>query len=95
MLLCGVVEAEILRGLRPGEGEEVADSFGALGYLDTERRDFVWAGEKLGELRRRGITIPLTDAVIGALCVRHEVALLTLDGHFDHIAGIERALQPS
>ena len=89
-LLCGVVEAEILQGLRQGEREEVADLFGALVYLDTERRDFSAAGERLGELRRSGTTIPLTDAVIGVLCSRHDVDLLTLDRHFDHMPEVER-----
>lgn len=89
-LLCGVVEAEIIQGLRPREREEVADLFAALRYLDTERPDFSRAGERLGELRRCGVTVPLTDAIIGALCSRHDVALLTLDRHFDHMPEIER-----
>lgn len=89
-LLCGVVEAEILQGLRRGEREEVADLFAALRYLDTERRDFSRAGERLGELRRSGVPIPLTDAIIGALCSRHDVALLTLDRHFDHMPEVGR-----
>lgn len=89
-LLCGVVEAEILQGLRRGEREEVADLFSALAYIETERRDFSAAGERLGELRRNGITIPLTDAIIGAICSRHDVALLTTDRHFDHIPEVRR-----
>ena len=89
-LLCGVVEAEILQGLRRGEREEVADLFAALQYFETERRDFSKAGERLGELRRSGVTIPLTDAIIGALCSRHDVVLLTMDRHFDHMPEVER-----
>ena len=91
-LLCGVVEAEILQGLRPGERERVSDLFLAVPYLETERRDFVRAGERLGNLRRRGITIPLTDVLIGALCSRHGVALLTLDRHFDHLSDVRRVV---
>lgn len=89
-LLCGVVEAEIIQGLRRGEREEVADLFDALGYLDTGRQDFSRAGERLGELRKSGVTIPLTDAIIGVLCSRHDVALLTLDRHFYHMPEVER-----
>lgn len=91
-LLCGVVEAEILQGLRRGEREEVADLFSALGYIETERQDFSKAGERLGELRGSGTTIPLTDAIIGALCSRHGVALLTRDLHFDHMPEVEQIL---
>jgi predicted nucleic acid-binding protein len=92
-LLCGVVEAEILQGLRCAERDKVADLLTALKYLDTERQDFLRAGKRLGELRRSGITIPLTDALIGALCSRHGVALLTLDRHFDHMPEVERFLE--
>jgi len=92
-LLCGVVEAEILQGLRSAERDKVADLLTALKYLDAERQDFLRAGKRLGELRRSGITIPLTDALIGALCSRHGVALLTLDRHFDHMPEVERFLE--
>lgn len=87
-LLCGVVEAEILRGLRPEEQGRISDLFRALPYLEAERRDWVKAGERLGELRQRGINIPLTDALIGALCLRHDAALLTLDRHLDHLPDV-------
>lgn len=89
-LLCGVVEAEILQVLRRSEREKVVDLFSALCYIETERRDFFAAGERLGELRGRGITIPLTDAIIGVICSRHDVALLTTDRHFDHMPEVRR-----
>ncbi|MGH3148949.1 MAG: PIN domain-containing protein [Rubrobacter sp.] len=90
VLLCGMVELEIFHGLRPQEQERVSGLFPALPYLETERRDYVAAGRRLGELRRRGVTIPGADSLIGELCLRHEVPLLTLDKHFDHLPDVRR-----
>ena len=89
-ILCGMVELEIIQGLRPRERRLVIDLFSALPYLETERRDYVAAGERLGELRRRGITIPSSDCLIGALCLRHDLSLLTLDRHFEHLPDVKR-----
>lgn len=90
VLLCGMVELEIFQGLRPRERERVSGLFPALPYLETERRDYVAAGKRLGELRQRGVTIPGADSLIGELCLRHDVPLLTLDKHFDHLPDVKR-----
>lgn len=89
-LLCGMVELEIIWGLRSGERSRVSELFTALPYLEAERMDYVAAGELGGELRRRGITIPNADCLIGALCLRHGFSLLTLDRHFEHLPDVKR-----
>jgi predicted nucleic acid-binding protein len=88
--ICGMIELEILQGLRARERERVSELFSALAYVETERRDYIFAGERLGDLRRQGITIPSADALIGALCIRHSVPLLTSDKHFDYLPEVER-----
>lgn len=90
VLLCGMVELEIFQGLRPQERERVAGLFSALPYIETERRDYVAAGKRAGELRRRGVTIPGADSLIGELCLRHDLRLLTLDKHFDNLPDVRR-----
>lgn len=88
--ICGMVELEILQGLRAPEREKVSELFSALTYLETRRGDYIHAGERLGDLRRQGVTIPSADALIGALCIRHNVPLLTSDKHFDYLPEVER-----
>ncbi len=83
--LCGVVEMEILHGLHPHEQKKVAELFKVLLYIETERQDFIEAGYILAKLRSTGITIPATDALIAAICLRHDLSLLSLDKHFNHI----------
>lgn len=88
--ICGVVEMEIYQGLRSRERKRVSELFAALPYLETGRQDYIAAGNRLGELRREGITIPLADCLIGVLCQRYGLPLLTLDRHFDHLPEVER-----
>lgn len=88
--ICGVVEMELLQGVRAEERATLAELLEALPYAELEREDFVAAGELLGSLRRAGKLIPATDALIGACCLRRSMALLTLDRHFDAIPDLER-----
>jgi tRNA(fMet)-specific endonuclease VapC len=39
-------------------------------------------------LRRQGQPIPTNDLWIAAGCLQHGAALLTLDGHFQHVGGL-------
>ncbi len=91
--LCGVVEMEILHGLRPREQKKIAELFKVLPYINTERQDFIEAGLLLARLRSTGITIPATDALIATICLRHNLSLFSLDKHFDYLTELKRFKQ--
>ena len=88
--LCGMVELEILQGMRGKEHVMIQDLFQALHYIETDRQDFISAGLTLGQLRGKGITIPSSDCLIAALCIRHHLILFTLDNDFKHIPTLKR-----
>jgi hypothetical protein len=88
--ICGIVEMEILRGMGPEERKRLGSLLSALHYIETTREDFIKAGERLNELRQKGITIPSTDALIGMICVRNNLPLFTLDTHFDQLPEVKR-----
>jgi len=90
VILCGIVEMEILQGLRPKERSTLKELFSAIDYADIIREDYVNAGNILNLLRIKGITIPSSDAIIAALCIRVNCELLTLDKHFDYIEKIKK-----
>jgi predicted nucleic acid-binding protein len=90
VVLCGLVELELLQGFRADERTLFASLFEALPYAEVDRQDWRAAGFLLAGLRARGITIPATDALIAALCLRHDLLLLTLDKHFDQIPQLRR-----
>ncbi len=90
VVFCGVVEMELLHGIRPSEQKRLIPLFEALAYAEVDRNDWKAAGAMMNKLRSKGITIPSSDALIAALCLRHRFSLLTLDHHFDKIPKLKR-----
>lgn len=86
-LMCSVTVAELLQGAKgKKEKQQLEFLFANVGQLDVEPRDWFAAGNALQALRGRGITLPLTDALIAAVAARHGVPVLTVDSHFRHLA---------
>ena len=88
----GTVLAQVLSGVR-GEKKRRAleQSFLALPYVTETREVFLKAAAIYAFLRARGITVPLSDCTIAAVCLLNDVPLLTTDHHFDQIADLPRA----
>jgi predicted nucleic acid-binding protein len=89
-VLCGTVELELLQGAKAGERTMLKDLLTGLPYIETERTDFQDAGELLNSLRAKGFQIPASDGIIAALCLRHQLSILTLDKHFNHFHQIKK-----
>ncbi len=84
--LCGPVKAELLQGVKTKkEKQQLGIMFDAVENLDTHEPDWEAAGNNLLTLRESGITLPLTDALIAVIAIRHKVQVLTLDQHFLHL----------
>jgi tRNA(fMet)-specific endonuclease VapC len=84
--LCGVVAAELLQGIKTTkEADQLRLLIDRLPNLATHEADWLLAGNKLQSLRAKGITLPLTDALIWAVAQRHGVAVLTVDKHFAYL----------
>jgi predicted nucleic acid-binding protein len=87
----GVVLGELLHGARGvREAEEIRKAFLALHVYSDTLDVFAEAGHLGAELRRKGVTIPLTDCVIAAQARRENLTLLTADRHFAAMAGHAR-----
>ncbi len=90
VVLVGMVLAELLQGIKtPKEARLVQQSLGKLPYLEMTRDDWQQAGELSASLRRKGITLPLSDLVIGAIAIREGVDIFTADPHFKKIPGLK------
>ena len=91
--ITGVVLSELLQGARTEEEYRELDSaLTAVVWIRADRGVYARAGELGFGLRRRGITVPVTDCLITAAAERAGANILTLDGHFAHLAretGIE------
>ena len=88
-LIAGVILTELLQGARVREEyDALLDSMLAIPVLETGLNTWIEAGRLAFELRRQGITIPITDLIIASLALIENCAILTLDHHFKKIPGI-------
>ena len=82
-LLWGVVTAELIRGARgKKELSQLSFLFESIEIVPIQEEDWSATGWLLQELQNKGITLPLTDALISILAQRTDCAVLTLDRHF-------------
>ena len=85
-VICGVVITELLQGARGGaELQKLNFIFSTLEVLAVNESDWFKAGELLQKLRTKGITIPLTDALIATIAKNNKVPVCTIDKHFKQL----------
>ena len=85
-VITGPVVSELLQGLKNRrEGKALGERFSIIPYVEVKREDWEMAGELLCDLRQRGITVPLTVALIAIVAKQHGCSVLTLDRHFEHL----------
>jgi hypothetical protein len=83
----GLVLQELLQGFSgPRARTQILDRFSALPLLAPDRRDHVEAAELRNHCRRAGIQIGTIDALLGQICIRHGLTMLTTDAAFQRMA---------
>lgn len=83
----GIVLQELLQGFRgPRQRDRIVERFAALPFLVPDRTDHIEAAEIRNRCRRRGVQIGTIDALLAALCIRHELTMLTADADFARVA---------
>jgi predicted nucleic acid-binding protein len=88
--LVGMVLAEILQGLRaPREGDLVRNSLESLPFIEIGIAVWRQAGEISASLRRKGLTIPLSDIIIASAAMTGGHKVYTTDPHFEKIPGLK------
>jgi predicted nucleic acid-binding protein len=83
---CGVVKAEVLRGIRgPKQRERFEEFFGVTQMIGTPASlwDEVW--HLAWKLDRQGKILPLQDIVIACCALRAGAVVATRDKHFREI----------
>jgi predicted nucleic acid-binding protein len=83
----GLVLQELLQGFAgPKARDQVIEKLSALPLLIPSLDDHIDAAELRNHCRRSGAQIDTVDALLAHLCIRHDLALLTVDRDFAHIA---------
>lgn len=92
--VCGIVEAELLRGTRNDtEVNKIRILLDDLDYIEVVHSDWEQIGFFLRTLREHGISVPFTDAVIAYLAIKHNIEVWTRDNHFPQIQAIVPSLR--
>lgn len=85
--MCGVIAAELLQGAKSEKQKnQIELLINTVAYLEMQEFDWMNAGKLLQTLRAQGITLPLTDTLIAVVAQRHQVSVLTIDKHFQHLS---------
>ncbi|MGY4707808.1 type II toxin-antitoxin system VapC family toxin [Candidatus Bipolaricaulota sp. J31] len=91
----GLVITELLAGTKTAkEFRDLRDGLSVLIRFDPDVGTWERAAEFAFRLRRKGLTVPITDVVIMTVALENDCALLHADRHFDLIAGAKVGLEP-
>ena len=94
----GVVLAELLTGARtPDELDRLTSALAGLKLVPSDRASSEAAGRNGFALKKKGVSVPLSDIIIATDCIDHGLVLIESDGHFAVIAAylpLKRHAQP-
>ena len=85
----GPILYELLQGIKSSlEKKQVKEALLATHYLDLTPDDWEGAATLAAELRKTGVTIPMTDILIAYLAKNNDLEVISFDVHFDLIPGL-------
>jgi predicted nucleic acid-binding protein len=91
LFITGPVLQELLQGFSgPSARAQIIEHLAALPLLVPDRSDHIDAAELRNRCRRIGVQIGTIDALLGQLCIRHDLTLLSTDRDFRHMAQTTR-----
>jgi len=87
LYMTGLVLQELLQGFSgPKSREQIIEPLAAFPLLVPDRRDHIEAADLRNRCRRAGVQVGTIDALLGQLCIRHDLTLLSADEDFRHMA---------
>jgi predicted nucleic acid-binding protein len=90
---CGPVIAELLAGTEPDRRDDLWLAIGSLPWADIDQPAWRSIGHVANELRRIGVSVPLTDVEIAVAAAHADARLWTNDRDFDRIQEVLPALE--
>ncbi len=88
--MAGPVIAELLQGAKTEKDfQALMKSIDGAPFIEAEFSDWKLAGELSYMLRKKGIIIAISDCLIGAIAINNDLAVTTLDRHFENLPGLK------
>jgi len=89
IVITGIIIAELLQGIKnPKEENIISELLTGLTILEANTALWIQAGKLSAALRRKGVSLPLTDVAVAALAIENNLSVFTLDKHFEQIPGV-------
>ncbi|RJQ56607.1 MAG: PIN domain nuclease [Nitrospiraceae bacterium] len=87
---CGIILFELLQGVRSeAEKIKISDALSNIPYLEMTRPLWQKSADMSASLKRKGLTLPLSDIIVAAIAIEHNLSVFTLDKHFEQIPGVK------
>jgi len=81
--ICGIVKTELLHGAKDvDEADRLLGFFQSFNLVPIDEYDWEFTGLMLQNIKKNGLTIPLTDVLIAYLGMKYDIPVWTKDHHF-------------
>jgi hypothetical protein len=82
----GIIQTELLKGAKSDKGyRTLKNSLNGLHFLEIDKYLYDCISEAAYKLRRKGISVPLTDLVIAIQSIENKLILIERDKHYKFI----------
>ena len=89
LVTCGIVLFELIQGVKSDKEKAVVmNALSGLPYLEMNEQLWQKSAELSSSLKKKGMTLPLSDIFIAAIAIEHTLSVFTLDKHFEQIPGV-------
>lgn len=88
--LVGPVVSELLQGAKTEKDlTALSNNIDGIPYIEASFKDWQFAGRISYDLRKKGVTVPITDCLIASLAINNQASVFTSDRHFQKIPGVK------
>jgi predicted nucleic acid-binding protein len=85
----GIELCELVQGAKSeAEKTRIISQLTNLHYVEMSVGLWQRAGEVAMSLKRKGLSLPVSDILLAAVAIEHNLSVFTLDKHFESIPGI-------
>ncbi|MFN3740321.1 MAG: PIN domain-containing protein [Thermodesulfovibrionales bacterium] len=86
---CGITIFELLQGVKSdSEKKTILEILSALPYVEMSLKIWHKAAEISVSLKKKGLTLPLSDILIASIAIENNLSIFTLDKHFALVPGV-------
>jgi len=87
--ICGVILFELMQGVKSEpEKSKISDALSNIRYLEMTKSLWQKSADISSSLKKKGLTLPLSDIFIASIAIEHNLSVFTLDKHFEQIPGV-------